>query len=108
VTLGYIHAYIWGPSNIPSKGGARYFLSLIDDYFEKIWAYVLKQKSDVFKTFKRWKVLVEKQIEKKVKHLCTNNSMDFYSNEFEDFCRDEGPFRHRTTTVTPQQNGVAE
>ena len=51
---------------------------------------------------------MEKQIEKKVKHLCTNNSMEFYSNEFEEFCRDEGPFRHRTTRETPQQNGVAE
>jgi len=67
---------------------------------------MLKQKSDAFKTLKKWKVLVEKQIKKKIKHLHANNGMEFYSNG--KFYRDENIFRNRTVRETPQQNKVAK
>ncbi|XP_070018812.1 uncharacterized mitochondrial protein AtMg00300-like [Nicotiana sylvestris] len=60
-TLDYIHSDLWCPSRTPSKGGARYMLTFIDDYSRKVWVYFLKNKSDVFLTFKQWKVLIEKQ-----------------------------------------------
>ena len=61
---------------------------------------MLKQKSDVFKTFKQ--VLVEKQTEKKIKCIRTYNNMKFCPNEFEEFCRDEGISRYHTVKETPQ------
>jgi len=51
-TLDYIHLDVWGPSQVPSKGEASYLLTLIDDYSRKVWVYPLKNKSDVFATFK--------------------------------------------------------
>jgi hypothetical protein len=66
-TLDYIHSDLWGPSQVPSKGGARYFVTCIDDYSKKVWVYFLKKKSDVFVTFKQWKTLIENQIGKKIK-----------------------------------------
>ena len=44
----------------PSIGGARYFLTFIDDFSRKIWMYVLKSKSEVLARFKEWKTLVER------------------------------------------------
>ena len=35
-TLDYIHSDVWGPSQVPSKGGASYLLTLIDDYSRKV------------------------------------------------------------------------
>ena len=58
-------------------------LTLIDDYFKKVWMYPLKHKNDVFPTFKQWKVMIEKQIGKKVKRLRTDNGMVFCSMEFD-------------------------
>ncbi|XP_057787243.1 uncharacterized mitochondrial protein AtMg00300-like [Salvia miltiorrhiza] len=52
--LDYAHADLWGPSNTPIMGGARYFLSIIDDCSRLVWIYLLKQKSDAFKYFQRW------------------------------------------------------
>jgi transposase InsO family protein len=52
--------------------------------------------------------MVEKQTERKVKVLHTNNGMKFCSNEFKFFCRKDGIVRHHTIPHTPQQNGVAE
>jgi transposase InsO family protein len=52
--------------------------------------------------------MVEKQTERKVKVLRTDNDMEFYSNEFKFFCRKDGIVRHHTIPHTPQQNGVTE
>ena len=63
-TLDYIHSDLWGPSRVPSKGGANYMLTIIDDFSRKVWVFFLKKKSDAFPTFKEWKVMVEKQTRK--------------------------------------------
>lgn len=55
----YVHSDLWGPSRVVSHGGARYFLSIIDDYSRKLWVYLMKNKNDTFKKFKDWKVLKE-------------------------------------------------
>ena len=51
-TLDYIHSDLWGPDQTATRGGARYFLSLIDDYSRKLWVYVLKSKDQAFEVFK--------------------------------------------------------
>ena len=63
-----------GPSRKPSLGGARYMLTIIDYYSRKVWPYFLKHKYDVFKD---WKVMVERQTERKVKFLRADNGMCF-------------------------------
>jgi transposase InsO family protein len=40
--------------------------------------------------------------------LRTDNGKEFCSNEFNDYCSNEGIVRHHTISYTPQQNGVAE
>jgi hypothetical protein len=49
-TVDYIHSDLWGPSQVPSKGDARYFVTFIDDFSRKVSVYFLKKKSDVFIT----------------------------------------------------------
>ncbi|KAI4303367.1 hypothetical protein MLD38_039008 [Melastoma candidum] len=107
-TLDYIHSDLWGPAQVTSKGGCIYFLTLIDDFSRKVWIYFLKNKSDVFDTFKQWKTQVEKQTGKPVKRLRTDNGLEFCGSDFNEFCLKEGIIRHRTVVGTPQQNGVAE
>ncbi len=52
--------------------------------------------------------MIERQTEKKVKILRTDNGMEFYSKQFKNYCKSEGIVRHYTVPYTPQQNGVAE
>ncbi|KAH9684673.1 DNA (cytosine-5)-methyltransferase 1B [Citrus sinensis] len=107
-TLDYIHSDLWGPSQVPSLGGARYFVSFIDDFSRKVWIYVLKHKNEALGKFKEWITLIENQTEKKIKRLRTDNGMEYCSKEFEDFYKSKGIARHRAVTYTPQQNGLAE
>ncbi|KAG8473450.1 hypothetical protein CXB51_035780 [Gossypium anomalum] len=84
-TLEYIHSDLWGPSRVPSRGGANYMLTFIDDFSRKVWAR-----------------------EKQIKYLRTDNGLEFCSDEFNRLCKSEGIVRHLTVRHTPQQNGVAE
>ena len=52
--------------------------------------------------------MIEKQTGRQVKHLRTDNGLEFCSNEFNTLCRTEGIVRHYTVRHNPQQNGVAE
>ena len=83
-------------------------LTIIDDFSRKVRVFFLKQKSDVFSTFKDWKIMIEKQTRRQVKCLRTNNGLEFCSDEFNTLCKKEGIVRHRTVRHMPQQNGVAE
>ena len=106
--LDYIHFNLWGPSQVLSLGGARYFLTIIDDYSRKVWIYFLKNKSETFLKFKEWKILVETQVSRKVKKLRTNNGLEFLSNDFNSFCQKKGIATHRTVRYTPQQNSLVK
>ncbi|KZV34961.1 hypothetical protein F511_04935 [Dorcoceras hygrometricum] len=106
--LEYVHADVWGPASEPTQGGNRYFLSIIDDFSRKVWVFLLKNKSDVFDSFKNWKTLTENQTGKKIKTLRTDNGLEFCNSLFDELCEQCGIKRHKTNPYTPQQNGVVE
>ncbi|KAL2238396.1 UNVERIFIED_CONTAM: Retrovirus-related Pol polyprotein from transposon TNT 1-94 [Sesamum indicum] len=106
--LDYVHADVWGPSSVPTHGGNRYFLSIIDNYSRKVFVFLMKHKSEVFEKFTKWKSLVENQTGKKVKTLRTDNGLEFCNKDFSNLCDKFGIKRHKTNPYTPQQNGVAE
>ena len=66
--LELVHTDVWGPSTVKSLGGSQYYVTFIDDATRKVWIYFLKHKSEVFETFKKWKVLVENEAGVKLKY----------------------------------------
>ncbi|CAA9998103.1 unnamed protein product, partial [Nesidiocoris tenuis] len=97
--LDLIHMDLCGPMQVQSKGGAKYFLTLIDDYSRWCEIRFVKKKSDVFAEFKKFKNLVETQKGRKIKYIQSDNGKEFCNREFD---------RRRTVNHTPQQNGIAE
>jgi len=49
----------WGPMRTTSLGGARYFVTYIDDFSRNVWVYLLKSKGECLEKFKGFKALVE-------------------------------------------------
>ena len=99
--LDYVHSDLWGPARKTSFGGACYMMTIIDDYSRKVWPYFLKHKYQAFNVFKEWKTMVERQTERKVKILRTDNGMEFCSKIFKSYCKSEGIVRHYTVPHTP-------
>ncbi|KAG7563872.1 Integrase catalytic core [Arabidopsis suecica] len=106
--LEIVHTDVYGPMQTVSLNGSRYFLLFVDDYTHMAWVYFLKQKSEAFPKFKKFKALVETQSGKKIKRLRSDGGGEFTSSEFNDFCDKEGIERQVTVPYSPQQNGVAE
>jgi hypothetical protein len=77
--LDLVHSDVCGPVSSPSLSGCLYYVIFIDDCSRKCWIYFLKEKSDTFDKFKEFKVFTEKQIEKHIRTLRTDNGGEFES-----------------------------
>lgn len=55
-----------------------------------------------------FKSKVEKQLERRIKILRSDNGKEYCSRKFNDFLRSEGIQHHLSVEYTPEQNGVAE
>ncbi|KAL0330178.1 UNVERIFIED_CONTAM: Retrovirus-related Pol polyprotein from transposon RE2 [Sesamum radiatum] len=60
--LELIHTDVCGPMRTPSHEQNRYFILFIDDYSRMTWVYFMREKSEVFKVFKKFKNLVENKV----------------------------------------------
>ena len=68
----------------------------------------MRQKSEVFSIFKKFKMMVELQCGYKIKKIRSDRGGEYTSIEFNSFCENMGVERQLTVAYTPQQNGVAE
>ena len=106
--LELVHSDVFGPVNIKSLGGASYFVTFIDDASRKVWAYPMKNKSEEFGIFQKFHVTVERESNKLLKCLRTDNGGEYCSNAFKEYCNRFGIKHEKTVSGTPQQNGVTE
>ncbi|CAK9827482.1 Retrovirus-related Pol polyprotein from transposon TNT 1-94 [Anthophora retusa] len=106
--LDLIHTDICGPMRCESLGGSKYFATFIDNKSKWCEVYFLKERSEVFDKFLEFKSKVEKQTERKIKVLRSDNGREYCSRKFEDFLKKEGIQHQLSVEYTPQQNGVAE
>ena len=84
--LELIHTDLWGPSSVAFLGGSRYYITFIDDSSRKVRVYFLKNKFDVFKTFKKWNAMVEIETSLKVKYLRSDNGGEYIDGRFSEYC----------------------
>ena len=96
--LELMHTDEWGPSEVSSLDGFCYYVTFIDDETRKTWIYCIRNKSDVFDTFKKLKDLVENETGKRLKCLRSDNGSEYCSKEFGRYCSENGI--HRENTVS--------
>ena len=53
--LELVRTNVWGPAQVSSLSVSHYYVTFIDDATRKAWVYFLRQKYDVYETFKKWK-----------------------------------------------------
>lgn len=105
--LDLIHMDVCGPMS-KSLGGAKYFLTFIDDYSRKVFVSFLGEKSAVTDAFREFKAVVEKQTGRMIKRLRSDNGTEFVNVGMKSICAEAGIVHETTIPYTPQQNGVAE
>ena len=94
-----------------AMNGYNHFVTFIDDFTHYCFAYLIKQKSDVFKIFKDYVAKAEVNFSEeghRIKFLYCDNGGEYLSNEMRDFLSEKGITYHLTSPHTSSQNGVAE
>jgi transposase InsO family protein len=95
-------------NGVLTKGGKRYFMTLIDDSTRYCYVYLLKSKDEALNFFKIYKAEAKNQLDRKIKHLRSDRGGEYFSNEFDSFCVEHGIIHERTLPYSPQSNRVAE
>ena len=95
--LDLVHTDVCGPMQTRSLGGAFYILLFIDDCTRYTWVYFLRRKSDVFEYFKEFRNMVEKQTEKSIKILHSDQGGEYKLGDFIKYCKDHGIVQQFTT-----------
>lgn len=67
--LELIHSDVCGPMKHVSIGGARYFVTFIDDFSRRVHVYFIKTKDEVLDKFMEFKNRVENETNKKINFL---------------------------------------
>ena len=106
--LELIHSDLCEMNGVLTKGGKRYFMTLIDDATRFCYVYLLKSKDETLDYFKIYKAEVENQLERKIKRLRSDRGGEYFPKVFDDFCAEHGIIHERTPPYSPESNGVAE
>ena len=106
--LELIHSDVRGPFRVQSTGGAKFFVTFIDDFSKKIWIYFISHKSHVLAKFQQFVHFIETSTRKRIQKFRTDNGGEYTSKAFHDFCSVKGISRELIPPYTPQRNGVAE
>ncbi|KAL6214769.1 hypothetical protein ACLB2K_014201 [Fragaria x ananassa] len=87
-------------------GGSKYFVTFLDDFSRKIWAYFMKEKSEVLFKVKKGKSKVGNLEGRKIKYLRSNGGSEYRMKGFLQFYKDEIT-RCITVKDNIQENEVA-
>ena len=86
--LEILHSDICGPFSEMARGGFYYFITFIDDLLRYGHLFLMKNKSESFERFKKFKVQVKNQTEKSIKTLRSYRGDEYLSTEFIEYLKE--------------------
>lgn len=128
--LDLVHSGVFGPLEVDSAGGSKYFISIIDDHSNWVVVYTMRNKSEAPGRFKQYKQYAENHTNRKLvklhvhemhdsekdttaettklKVLLSDNGGEYLSNKLKQYLVDNRIHHELTVIHTPQQKRVAE
>ena len=88
--LDVVHSDVWGPAQVSTLGGCRYYVTFINDFSRHRGIYPMRQKSEVFGHFQQFKAEAEKTTGRHVRCLRSNGGKEYFSDVFMTYLRKEG------------------
>lgn len=106
--LDLIHTDVCGPLQLPTPGGNRYILTLIDDHTRYSHIYLIKHKSDVREKMIEFVNMMKTQHGIVPKVIRSDRGGEYMDNELQKYFKANGMKTQLTVPKTPEQNGIAE
>lgn len=98
-----IHSDVWGPSKVPTMGGARWFVTFIDDYSRMTWLCCMKSKDQVNMLFQKFYKMVETQYDVKILILHIDNGGEYKNANLQRYLEEHGVVHRTTCSNTPNK-----
>ena len=81
------HSDLCQMNGVLTKGGKKYFMTLIDDSTRYCHVYLLKTKDEAFSFFKVYKAEAENQLDRKIKRLRSDRGGEYFPMSLIPFVR---------------------
>ena len=104
--LELVHSDLSEMNGVLTKGGKRYFMTLIDDSTRFCYIYLLKSKDEALHYFKIYKAEVGNQLERKIKHLRSDRGGEHFSNVLSYSVRNTTSFMRGHRLIHPNPMGL--
>ena len=104
--LQLVHSDVCGPMHMPSIGGAKYFVTFIDNYTRCCAVHFMRHKSEVLEKFIEFEASVTNGVGKAIGTLRMDNGSKYLSTELRNYLKEEGIRHELTVPHSPQQNGM--
>jgi hypothetical protein len=103
-----VHFDVWGPYNNAHFSGAKFFLTVVDDFSRSTWVFLMNHKSEVNTLIPHFFKMIEKQFQAHIQKIQSDNAREFFNSHTNNFFKDLGVLQQSSCAYTPQQNGVVE
>ena len=104
--LQLVHSDVCGPMHMPSIGGAKYFVTFIDNYTRCCAAHFMRHKSEVLEKFIEFEASITNSVGKAIGTLRMDNGSKYLSTELQNYLKEKGIRHELTVPHSPQQNGM--
>src|SRR3954467_1374824 len=88
--LELLHVDLFGPPSHASLRGKKYCLVIVDDYSRYTWVYFFKKKSETQQTVIDFANEVQRQYNKKIMAIRSENGTKFKNYTLDEFLSDDG------------------
>jgi len=95
-----------GPIKPLSNGGAKFFVTFIDEHTNYVQAVPICQKSEVFGEFVKYQRKAESEQNADIFAFQTDGGGEYCFNEFEDYLRACSILHQKSCPRTPEQDGL--
>ena len=99
---------VWGLAPVKLLGGKQYYLLFKDIFSHEEHIYFMKQKSEVFDLYKKFKAWVEVQRSGRIAIMGSDRGGEFTSKKFSKYLEKAGTGQHLTVHDSPASNGIAK
>ena len=103
-----IHTDLSGSFSTQSLGGARYFISFIDDATRMTWVRLVKCKSETPTLFKEFVKMLDTQYDIKVRRVRSDNGGEYLAKELDTYFKLQGIVHEPSPPYSHESNGMAE
>lgn len=76
-----LHCDVWGPHKVPTHTGARFFLTIVDDFTRCTWIFLMQSKLETTPLLTKFINFARTQFDTLVKIVRTNNGTEFHPLE---------------------------